>query len=111
MAEAVHLDLYHDREKVIAYHPGGGLAIAGEGDAVELAADLPHIPAADRALDEIRSGKTTGLSIEFRALKERREAGIRVIEEAVLSGVALVRSPSYLGSRVEARHRRRRAWL
>ena len=111
LADAVHLDLYHDRERVIAFHPGGGLEIAEGHSALELVADLPQIPAADRALEEIRAGSTTGLSVEFRAVKERREAGIRVIEEAVLSGVALVRSPSYLGSRVEARHRRRRRWL
>ena len=111
LADAVHLDLHHDREKVIAFHPNGGLTIAGEGDVVELFADLPPIPGADRALEEIRAGTTSGLSVEFRCVKERREAGIRVIEEAVLSGVALVRSPSYLGSRVEARHRRRRSWL
>ncbi len=111
MAEAVHLDLYHDRERVIAYMPGGGLEIAGQGDAVELTANLPPIPAADRALAEIREGKTTGLSVEFRAVKESRDGGIRVIEDAILSGVGLVQSPSYLGSRVEARNRRRRLWL
>ena len=111
MADAVHLDLYHDRERVIAYQPGGGLTLASEGGAVELAADLPPIPAADRALEEIRTGTTTGLSVEFRAVKERREGKVRVIEDAILSGVGLVKAPSYLGSRVEARNRRRRAWL
>ena len=110
-AAAVHLDLEHDRERVIAYMPGGGLELAGDGDAVELAAELPPIPAADRALDEIRSGKRNGLSVEFRALKESREGGVRVIEEAELRGIGLVARPSYLGSRVEARARRRRAWL
>ena len=111
MAESVHLDLYHDRERVIAYHPGGGLELLAGVQAVELAAELPPIPAADRALQEIRDGKTTGLSVEFRAVKESRVDGVRVIEDAILSGVGLVRSPSYQGSRVEARNRRRRAWL
>ena len=111
MAEAVHLDLYHDRERVIAYQPGGGLSLATEGDVLGLAADLPPIPAADRALDEIRTGTTTGLSVEFRAVKERREGKVRVIEDAILSGIGLVKAPSYLGSRVEARNRGRRLWL
>ena len=111
MAEAVHLDLYHDRERVIAYMPGGGLELAGGESAVELSAELPPIPAADRALEEIRTGKANGLSVEFRAVRERREAGVRVIEEAVLKGIGLVSRPSYLGSRVEARHRGRRVWL
>ena len=60
-----------------------------------LAADLPPIPAADRALDEVRTGKVGGLSVEFRAVKESIVDGIRVIHEAVLSGVGLVAMPSY----------------
>ena len=60
---------------------------------------MPPIPAGDRALDEIRTGKAAGLSVEFRALKESRVAGVRVIEEAELSGVGIVARPSYEGSR------------
>ena len=111
MAGAVHLDLNHDRERVVAYSPGGGLELVDRGEALELSAELPPIPAADRALDEIRAGKVTGLSVEFRALKESRVDGVRVIEEAELSGVGIVARPSYQGSRVEARDRRRRTWL
>ena len=111
MAGAVHLDLAHDRERVIAYQPGGGLELTDQGEALELTAELPPIPAADRALDDIRAGKVTGLSVEFRAVKESRVNGVRVIEEAELSGVAIVVRPSYGGSRVEARNRRRRVWL
>ena len=111
MADAVHLDLLPRPRARDRVHAGGGLSLATDGGAVELAADLPPIPAADRALEEIRTGTTTGLSVEFRAVKERREAGVRVIEDAILSGVGLVKAPSYTGSRVEARNRRRRAWL
>ena len=110
----VHLDLGHDRERVIAYQPGGGLELTDQGEALELTADLPPIPAADRALDEIRAGKVTGLSVEFRAVKETRSGGVRVIHEAVLSGVAIVARPSYVGSQVEARarkHGRLPRWL
>ena len=111
MADSVHLDLNHDRERVIAYMPNGGLELSGCDDALELSADLPRIPAADRALEEIRTGKTTGLSVEFRAVKESRVNGVRVIWDAILSGVGLVGDPSYGGARVEARARRRRIWL
>ena len=106
MADTVHLDLNHDRERAVAWHPGGGLELRDEDGAMILSADLPPIPAADRALDEIRTGKATGLSVEFRAVKESRVAGVRVIEDAILSGVGLVSQPSYAGSRIEARARK-----
>ena len=86
MAGAVHLDLNHDRERVVAYHPGGGLELSSGVRTLELVAELPPIPAADRALEEIRAGKVTGLSVEFRALKESRVDGVRVIEEAGIVG-------------------------
>ena len=111
MADVVHLDLAHDRERVVAYMPDGGLELSGGNDALELSADLPPIPAADRALEDIRAGKTTGLSVEFRAVKESRDGDVRVIEDAILSGVGLVGNPSYGGARVEARARRHRIWL
>ena len=67
MADAVHLDIGHDRERAVAWRPGGGLELADQGEALELTAELPPIPAADRILEEIRGGKVTGLSVEFRA--------------------------------------------
>ena len=106
MADTVHLDLNHDRERAVAWHPGGGLELRDEDGAMILSAELPPIPAADRALDEIRTGKATGLSVEFRAVKESRSDGVRVIEDAILSGVGLVAQPSYAGSRIEARSRK-----
>ena len=105
MAESVHLDLHHDVERAIAWHPGGGLALANGRDVLTMRAELPPIPAADRALAEIKAGRVDGLSVEFRAVKERRDGDIRVIEDAVLSGIAIVKAPSYDGSRVEARRR------
>ena len=111
MAEAVHLDLNHDPERAVAYMPGGGLELVNGERSLELTAELPPIPAADRALEDIRTGKVTGLSVEFRAVKESRDGGIRVIEQAELAGVGIVAQPSYQNSRVEARARRRRIWL
>ena len=110
MADSVHLDLDHDRERAVAWHPGGGLELRDEDGAMILSAELPPIPAADRALDEIRTGVARGLSVEFRALKESHLNGVRVIEEAELSGVGIVSRPSYEGSRVEARSRRHGRW-
>ena len=111
MAESVHLDLHHDPMRAVAWAPDGGLELRFDDDGVHLDATLPPLPAADLALAEVRSGKSTGLSLEFRCLKDTREAGIRVIGEALITGVGIVQSPSYADSRVEARNRRRRVWL
>ena len=103
LADSVHLDLHHDPERAVAWHPGGGLKLDNGRDVLALRAELPPIPAADRALAEIRAGRIGGLSVEFHAVKERREGAIRVIESAVLSGIGIVKSPSYSAARVEAR--------
>ena len=105
LAETVHLDLHHDVERAVAWHPGGGLALANGRGELRMTAVLPPIPAADRALTEIKAGRANGLSVEFRAVKERREGNVRVIESAILIGIGIVRAPSYGGSRVEARKR------
>ena len=102
------LDLHHDPLKVVAWHPDGGLALDNGSDALTMRAELPPIPAADLALAEIREGQVNGLSVEFKAVQETREGELRVIQEAVLSGVGIVRVPSYEQSQVEARRRRDR---
>lgn len=110
-AEAVTLDLFHDRERAAAWHPGGGLELREEDGALHMAAELPPIAAADRALALVASGEATGLSVDFHCEAERREDGLRVVEKALLKSIGLVRSPSYKGSRVERREGRRRLWL
>lgn len=115
LAEAVHLDLHHDAERAVAWHPGGGLTLDNGKDALTMRAELPPLPAADRALAEVRAGSANGLSVEFTAISERQDGDIRVIEDAILSGVGIVRSPSYSASEVEARRaaansRRRDLW-
>jgi len=105
MAEAVHLDLFHDVERAVAWMPGGGLELRQDDKALTMTAKLPPIPAADRALKEIRTGRTTGLSVEFQAVRESLDNGIRVIEQAILSGIGIVKAPSYTQSQIEARTR------
>ena len=90
MAEAVPLNLFHDPERAIAWQPGGGLALTQDRRALTMTATVPPIPAGDRALALVREGRANGLSVEFHAKRERREDGLRVIEEAVLSGIGLV---------------------
>lgn len=100
-----YLDVRHDSEKVIAHTDGGGLVLRDTSLALEVQATLARIPAADKALADVRAGRLRGFSIEFHASGERRESGIRVVERAELLGVGLVAHPSYEGSRAEIRAR------
>ena len=81
--------------------------------AVIIDAQLPDSTAGRDCCSEIRQGLFTGLSIEFRSLKQRFDGGLRRISKAVLSAAAVVSSPAYSGSAVEVRHdqKRRRPWL
>ena len=105
LADAVVLNREHNAMQAVAWHPDGGLELRDGPDALEMIASLPPIPAADRAIEDVKSGRVDGLSVEFHSIEERTESGIRVIEQAHLVGVGLVRSPSYSGARAEVRRR------
>ena len=109
LAPAVPLNLMHNPLQAVAWHPDGGLRLEHDDDALRMVADVPAIPAGDVALEMVRQGEAKGLSVEFRAERERREGrgdhAVRVIEAAELTGVGIVRRPSYGKSHVEARAR------
>ena len=81
------------------------------GGAVVVDVPLPDTAAGRDAAAEIRAGLFRGLSVEFNALRERVAGGVREIQRAALVGAGLVDSPSYGGSLVEVRGKRRRVWL
>ncbi len=83
------------------------------GGAVVLDSRLPDTAAGRDAAAEIRGGLLTGLSVEFRAVRQRYTAGVRHVVDAMLTGAGLVDNPSYAGSHVEVRQggRGRRLWL
>lgn len=56
----------------------------------------------------VRRGALRGLSVEFRAVSERREGNLRIVERASMLGLAIVDDGAYPASRVEARARQ--AW-
>ena len=109
-AEVVHLDIDHDPEIAVAFAPGGGLQLRQDRGALRMIADLLPVPASDRALAEVRAGKS-GLSVEFKALSERQDGDVRVIEAARLGGIGIVQSPSYVEATVEARRGKKRRKL
>ena len=74
-----------------------------EGNEVRIDAPLPDTSAGRDAAAEIRSGLFKGMSIEFRATAQTIVGGVRRITEAVLSGAAIVDTPSYAAASVEVR--------
>ena len=100
---ALALNLQHDEQRVITE----ALDVADGPEALTVATELRE-GSAELAL--VRRGRLRGLSVEFRALVERIENGVRVISKAVLMGVGLVDSPAYPGSVVELRAMRD-SWL
>ena len=97
---AVALNLQHDRRMEIL--PAGGLVLNDTARALEVRAELPADSAAIRL---VQRGALNGFSVEFNAREERREAGVRVIERAELTGLALVDAGAYPQATAEVRAR------
>ena len=68
-----------------------------------MSALLPETREADDALTLVRTGVLRGLSVKFRAVRERFEAGVRIISRAELPAFSLVAKPAYADSRVSVR--------
>ena len=100
--DGVILNVQHDRNRPLARTPET-LILKDTAAALELRADVPETREGTDTLELVRTRVLTGLSVEFRAVKEHFEAGVRVITEALLSGVSVVDRAAYSGSVVEAR--------
>ena len=99
----VVLNTQHQRTVPLARTGGGGLSLVDTNLELRISAVLPETRAADDVLALVKSSILRGLSIEFRATRERRELGIRVVTRAVLSGVSVVDSGAYPMATVAAR--------
>ena len=107
ISHSVALNLHHNKLQAVAFHPGGGLEFRDTDSALEFSAELLPIPASHIALERVRSGRYSGASVEFVPLREHRDrSGIRVIEKAKLTGLALTHSPGYEETSVELRRRK-----
>ena len=96
---AVDLNLQHDPAVVVAR----AASLTDGPRELSVRATLPDGAA---ALALVKRGALRGFSVEFKATRERREAGVRVVERATLTGLALVDRPGD-GSACRARGRGR----
>ena len=89
---SIDVNLQHDPDLVVVR---GAMLTDGPRE-LRVRAELPEGSA---VLSLVRRSAINGFSIEFLARAERREAGIRVIERAELTGLALVDRGAYPGAR------------
>ena len=90
-------NVQHDRARPVA-RTGAGLLVTDSPAALTTRIDLADTVAGRDAGAMIRVGLLRGLSVEFRAIRERQENLMRVIERARLLGFGMVDKPAYSGS-------------
>ena len=96
---AIDINAQHDPAVVFAR----GASLTDSPVALRVSATLPEGAA---ALALVRRRALNGFSVEFRATAEHRDAaGVRVVEAATLTGLALVDRPAYLAAGAEVRAR------
>ena len=98
----VILNTMHDRRRPLA-RSGSGLTLLDTKQALEVRAELPNTREADDVLQLVETRVYRGLSIEFKATRERMVSGVRTIQAARLTGIAICDRPAYPQSAVEAR--------
>ena len=98
----VVLNVQHERSRPIA-RTGAGLLLKDGPESLQMTALLPETTEARDTLTLVSSGVLRGLSVEFETVAEHEENGVRVIDMANLSGLAVCDRPAYPGSTVEAR--------
>ena len=96
MPQTIDVNLQHDPDVIVARDA----VLADHPRELRVRASLPEGSA---AVQLVKRRSVDSFSIEFHALKERRENGIRVIERALLSGLALVDRGAYPQSKAEVR--------
>ena len=79
--------------------------VSADGAEVRIDAELPDTQAARDLATLMRSDPPvySGLSVEFHPLREHRDGGQRVIDDAELRGAGLTDTPAYPDTRVEVR--------
>ena len=96
------LNLQHNRSKPLA-REGSGLVITKGAKAIELRAEIVKTATGDEALTLIGANIVRGVSVEMHVQRDEwRDRGrLRIVQEARVTGVALVDRPAYPHSSVD----------
>ncbi len=110
-------NIQHDRAKPVA-RTGAGLTLQATGSSLDARIELPDTVYAREAKELVDAKIIRGMSLEFRADKERWDGKTRIIERATVVGLGLVDRPAYSESQIAQRFeetapvtRRKRALL
>ena len=87
------LTIQHNPARPVA-RTGAGLTLRNSSKALLMEAEILRTREGDAALVNIKGGVLRGLSVEFRTLAERQEAGVRIIERAELLGISIIDNPA-----------------
>ena len=92
------LNVMHQGTRLVARTGGGGLLLRDTPAGLLASADLPATREADDTLTLIHRGVLRGLSVEFRAIRDKWEGNLRRVARAALEGLGIVDRPSYQGA-------------
>ena len=108
----------HSRESPLGRTGGGGLVLTDSPEALRASLTLPDTMAGRDVATLAARRVLRGWSVEFRALSDGFQSGVRVVTGAVLTGIAIVDRPAYGEALASLRARaldaampRRRFWL
>ena len=97
------LNVQHERTRPIARTGGAGLTLSDSPESLTMAVALPDTADARDTLALVKAGVLRGVSVEFRAIAERFEQGVRIISDALLTGLAIVDKAAYSASVIATR--------
>ena len=98
----VFLNVQHDRGRLLGKHPGGGLTLTDDAEALSLRCELPDTAEGRDVQTLIQRSVYGGFSLEFRAIRDAWQGTHRTITEAVLEAVSIVDRPVYAGATISA---------
>ena len=92
----------HRRTQILA-RTGAGYTVHDGPTALRSEVNLPDTQIGRDTCTEVRLGLLKGKSMEFRAVRDRVEDGVRIVSEALYFGEGIVDRPAYGGSWAQMR--------